>query len=171
MKSAVMKKTTTPTLQTIKTLLMKGRHPSRLPSATFLGGGAQRRAWRVGEYVVKANTRPWTKSAERYTWRPQPVRDGGRILRRDLKRTARVGPRTRRVFRACGLDVPKQIAVKHWLVQEYLTPMNWDEMTAVMQEAEDRDYDAFCELQHGPWDVHFENVGRRANGQVVVFDW
>lgn len=38
----------------LRRALLSGHYPSKLPGAVLIGEGSQRKAWRIGAYVVKA---------------------------------------------------------------------------------------------------------------------
>lgn len=127
-----------------------------------VGSGCQRTAYKVGPYVVKANTGAWaTKRQGRFGSDPKIYERGRHVPAKALRDGGVTPPR---VWYAG--------ARRQWVVMPYYSRKN----------ASDVFYQKFRSGSHQPrWqvapgvivylDLHTENVGLRPDGALVAFDW
>lgn len=130
---------------------------------TRLGSGSQRTAYRVGNYVVKANTCAW-----QMTEFPSAIREA----------TKRV---PRKALRAAGFRAPACWYAgkrREWVIMPYYTPVRHSPgMQAVFDDQFDDDMGApDVEWQVAPdltinLDVCARNSGVHPKGGFVAFDW
>lgn len=134
----------------------------KLRGAERLGKGSQRTAYRIGNYVVKANTCAWMANE----W-PEPVRQATRTVpRKVLRERGLAAPATwyagkdrrwviQRFYKLIE-DSPRGNALYNKLLPHYWShPIRW-------QIAKDCTIDL---------DLHDENVGVTDDGRLVAFDW
>lgn len=130
--------------------LAAGVHPADLPRARSLGRGCQREAWRVGPFVVKANT-PAYSSSENPTL---PTR----------------APLTipRAVFARLRLAAPTCWYVQTWIVMPFYRTLSYAAfaLRLPVKERGARQY------HRGKWlDISAANCGVDARGVLHAFDW
>lgn len=124
---------------------------------TRLGSGSQRTAYRIGNYVVKANTCAWE------------LNEMPAAIRERCKRVPRAA------LHAAGLKAPATWYAgkrREWVVQRYYRRS----LECYYEQFDDNCYDPQVEWQVAPGlvihlDVAERNVGVRKDGELVAFDW
>lgn len=133
--------------------LRAGRSPESL-GGVVVGSGAQKKAYRIGNVVVKENTGAWCKADEK----------------RPPKGISAYGARFVRQYRA-----------GKYVLQEFVTPLcsqregenngncNYDGKWNI--EKGSAVYNQWKLLNRQWGEMHQYNCGIDANGKLVVFDW
>ena len=127
-----------------------------------IGHGSQRTAYRIGNYVVKANTCAWCANE----W-PPAVREATRSV-------------PRKVMRERGLAVPAAWYAgknRKWVIQRYY-PLAADSVRGnrLYNKVLARYWSNPIRWTIAPdcvidLDLHDENVGIHESGKLVAFDW
>lgn len=170
-----MKNTPTLTLSQILYRLNRGTGARHLPGAKFLGHGAQRTAYRVGKYVVKKNVVAWDASSE-FNWssdkvvRDLPKRISCRVPRKALASVGLAAPATWYAGRN-----------RKYVVQKYYAPVRKPgQYTLLYSNDALKAFDCgdiemprhhIASDVYADLDLHCGNIGIRADGALVAFDW
>lgn len=101
-------------LRTIKRLLKAGFHPSDI-NAQLIGDGAQRQAFLLGDFVIKARVPAWHHdTVNNLFFDPCPAKHLYAV--------------PRAVMRRIGILPPEQYTVGEWVVQTYYRPLTKAEL-------------------------------------------
>lgn len=169
------------TLEFICNALRDGLPAELLPGAVMIGEGSQRRAYLVGDWVVKPNTVPY--------FMEETYREPACFIGPDDPCTTTQDLAPRAALALLSLDVIECHYVGTWVVQPWVRPLTRDEKLALcdvweVDLAPSWSPDTNCvqaRSDRSPWrkvyleyqvDIHFANVGVdvRTN-TVVAFDW
>lgn len=163
------------TLTKLRHTLNRGVDPKALRGVQKIGAGGQRTAFRIGEYVVKANTPAWNahdyfdERTARSRSRSKVPKAWRRVPRAALRAAGVSAP-------ACWYAGPK----RQWVVMPYYAPVapliNDHEGAALYQDVQAAT-DRLSRWQVAPGveimlDIHEQNLGLHPKtGALVAFDW
>lgn len=134
-------------LEELKLCLRGGWNPSELPGSRLIDEGCYRKAYRIGDYVVK-----------RHVARIRRMKDHVPSVR---------------VLAKLGLHPPEQWRVKDWIIQPYYPAVPCEDQ---MRFERYHFRDEFL-WRPSPFarrvrlDLHYGNIGLDAQGRQVLFDW